>query len=56
MIDTIRTLLEPLLDTLERIVWVQRQLFPPLAARLAAELAPSAEVVAAPLRALEAAD
>jgi len=56
VIDTTRALLEPLLDTLERIVWVQRQLFPPLAARLAAQLAPSAEAVAVPLRALEAAD
>src|SRR5262249_23563284 len=46
-------LLQPLLDTLERITWVQRHLFPPLAPRLADELAPCAEAVGEPLRALE---
>src|SRR3989442_12800750 len=46
-------LLEPLLGTLERVGWVQRHLFPPLAGRLADELAPGAEAVAQPLRVLE---
>jgi len=45
-----------LLGTLERVAWVQRQLFPPLAGRLAEQLAPAAEAIAKPLRALEDAD
>ena len=53
MIDEIGALLGPLLGTLERVGWVQRHLFPPMAAKLADELAPCAEAVAAPLRALE---
>jgi phospholipase/carboxylesterase len=52
-IDSIVTLLAPLLDTLERIVWVQRYLHPPVAARLADELAPCSEALSAPLRELE---
>jgi hypothetical protein len=46
-------LLQPLLEVLERVGWVQRHLFPPVAARLAEQLAPGAEAVAGPLSALE---
>jgi len=53
VIDAIGGVLQPLLGTLERVGWVQRHLHPPLAGRLAAELAPCAEAVAGPLRALE---
>ncbi|HUF91620.1 MAG TPA: PHB depolymerase family esterase [Candidatus Limnocylindria bacterium] len=49
----IARLLPALLDTLERVGWVQRHLYPPLAPRLAEDLGPSAEAVATPLRALE---
>jgi len=45
--------LPPLLDTLERIVWVQRYLYPPVAMRLAEVLAPQTEALTAPLSALE---
>ena len=54
LIDALGGLLPPLLLTLERIGWVQRHLYPPLAPRLAEELAPSADAVAGPLRAVEA--
>jgi phospholipase/carboxylesterase len=54
MLDGIESLLVPLLDTLERIVWVQRYLYPPLAPRLAEVLAPQREALAGPLAALEA--
>jgi phospholipase/carboxylesterase len=53
-IEAIGELLPPLLGTLDRVEWVQRHLYPTLAPRLAGELAPWAEVLAAPLRALEA--
>ena len=53
VIVAIGQLLQPLLETLERITWVQRHLFPPLARRLAEELAPCAEAVGQPLSALE---
>ena len=53
VIVAIGQLLQPLLETLERITWVQRHLFPPLAPRLAEELAPCAEAVGQPLSALE---
>jgi phospholipase/carboxylesterase len=53
VIVAIGQLLQPLLDTLERITWVQRHLFPPFAPRLAEELAPCAEAVGEPLSALE---
>ena len=33
--DAIAEVLPPCLDTLERIAWVQRHLYPPVAARLA---------------------
>jgi phospholipase/carboxylesterase len=56
LIDAIRGLAGPLLDALERIGWAQRHLFPPLAARLAEQLAPAGAAVAPPLRALEAAE
>lgn len=53
VMDAIERLLLPLLDTLERMVWVQRYLYPPVAERLAEVLAPQTEAVAAPLSALE---
>jgi phospholipase/carboxylesterase len=53
VIVAIGRLLQPLLETLERVTWVQRHLFPPVAARLAGELAPCAEAVGEPLGALE---
>ena len=49
-------LLPPLLSTLDRVEWVQRHLFPPLAPQLVEELAPRIELVAEPLAALERAD
>ena len=54
MIDAISALLRPLVETLERVVWVQRHLHPSLAARLADALAPGIEALAGPLAALEA--
>lgn len=54
-IDAIGALLSPLLGTLERVIWVQRHLHPPLAGRLADTLAPATEAVSAPLAALQAA-
>src|SRR5262245_55877992 len=45
VIVAIGQLLQPLLDTLERVIWVQRHFFPPFAPRLAEELAPCAEAV-----------
>jgi len=53
VIVAIGQLLQPLLETLERVTWVQRHLFPPVAPRLAEELAPCAEAVGEPLSALE---
>jgi phospholipase/carboxylesterase len=55
-IDSIGDLLPPLLETLECVEWVQRHLHPQLADQLAEELAPRTELVAVPLRALEATD
>jgi len=52
-IEAMGGLLPPLLQALERIGWVQRQLYPPLAGRLADELAPCSAAIAAPLRAVE---
>jgi phospholipase/carboxylesterase len=54
MLDALSGLLPPLLVTLERVGWVQRNLYPPIAPRLAEELAPCAEAIAGPLRAVEA--
>jgi phospholipase/carboxylesterase len=56
VIDAIGNLLGPLLDTLDRIAWVQRHLYPPLASRLAEQLAPCIDAVRAPLRAIEDAE
>ncbi|HEV8473026.1 MAG TPA: PHB depolymerase family esterase [Methylomirabilota bacterium] len=53
-IDAIGALLAPLLETFERLALVQRHLHPPLAARLADELAPATKALTAPLAALEA--
>jgi phospholipase/carboxylesterase len=55
-LEAVGGLLQPLLETLERVVWVQRHLYPPQAPRLARELAPCHEAVAGPLHALEARD
>ena len=54
LIDAIGGLLPPLLRALERVAWVQRHLDPPLAERLAGELAPAGEALTGPLGALEA--
>jgi phospholipase/carboxylesterase len=56
VIDAIGHLLEPLLETLERVSWVQRHLFPPMAPHLAEQLAPGADAVAGPLSVLEKLD
>jgi phospholipase/carboxylesterase len=56
VIDAIGHLLEPLLETLERVGWVQRHLFPPMAPHLAEQLAPGADAVAGPLSVLEKLD
>jgi phospholipase/carboxylesterase len=48
-------LVPPLLQALERIGWAQRHFHPTLAQRLAAELAPCADAMVGPLRAVEAA-
>ena len=53
VLDAIAELLSPLLGALERIGWVQRHLYPPLAPKLAETLAPHADALAAPLAALE---
>jgi len=56
LIDAVGDLLEPLLGALENIVWVQRHLYPPMAARLAEVLGPRAEALSGPLGALERAE
>jgi phospholipase/carboxylesterase len=53
VIDAIGNLLSPLLGTLDRIAWVQRRLYPPLAGRLAQQLMPCTEAIGTPLRAAE---
>jgi phospholipase/carboxylesterase len=53
--ETTDALLVALLGALDRVEWAQRQLFPPRALELADRLAPHAERLAGPLRALEAA-
>jgi phospholipase/carboxylesterase len=55
VVDALSGLLPPLLQTLERVGWVQRHLHPPLAGRLAEALAPSTDAVAGALRAFEGA-
>ena len=52
-IASIAGLLPPLLGALDQVAWVQRHLYPPRAGRLARELAPWADAVAGPQRALE---
>jgi phospholipase/carboxylesterase len=54
LLDALGGLLAPLLGTLERVSWVQRHLYPPVAPRLAEELAPCAAAIAGPLKAVEA--
>src|SRR5262245_37436163 len=54
VIDATGALLSPLLAALERVGWVQRHLYPPVAGRLAEALTPDAEAVGEPLAALEA--
>src|SRR5262249_52327942 len=49
VIAALEQLLPPLLDTLERMIWVQRYLYPPIATRLAEVLAPQTEALTAPL-------
>jgi phospholipase/carboxylesterase len=53
VIDAMGALLPPLLGTLDRVGWVQRHLYPPMAGHLAEELSPEAQAVAGPLSALE---
>src|SRR5262249_7692477 len=53
VIVAIGQLLQPLLDTLERISWRQRRLCPPHAPRLAHERATGAEARGEPLSAFE---
>jgi phospholipase/carboxylesterase len=53
VVEAIDRLLQPLLETLERVVWVQRHFYPPAAVRLADVLAPQIDALAAPLSALE---
>jgi phospholipase/carboxylesterase len=53
VIDAIGRLLQPLLETLERVMWAQRHLFPPLAPRLAEQLTPGIDAIAEPLEAFE---
>jgi phospholipase/carboxylesterase len=52
--DALGGLLPPLLETLDRIEWVQRHLYPPLAHQLADALASCPETLTEPLRDLEA--
>jgi phospholipase/carboxylesterase len=54
VIDAIGAVVQPLLGTLERVVWVQRHLHPARAGRLAHALAPAIEALEPPRRALEA--
>ncbi len=53
VINAIGDLLQPLLETLERVTWAQRHFYPPLAPRLAEQLAPGAAAIAGPLGVLE---
>jgi phospholipase/carboxylesterase len=54
-LEAAAALLSPLLVALERVIWVQRHLHPPLARQLADALAPAADAVREPLRGLETA-
>jgi phospholipase/carboxylesterase len=51
--EALDRLLRPLLGTLERVGWVQRHLFPPMAERLAEVLAPQQAALAGALRDFE---
>jgi phospholipase/carboxylesterase len=53
LLEAIGDLLPPVLEALERICWVQRHLYPPVAERLAQELVPCVDAIAAPLRSAE---
>jgi phospholipase/carboxylesterase len=55
VIDHVGRLLSPLLGTLDRVAWVQRHLYPPVAGQLANELAPCTDTFAGPLDELLAA-
>ena len=54
VLEAIGGLLPPLLGTLDRVEWVQRHLYPPLAERLAEQLVPGAAALGGPLRGVEA--
>jgi phospholipase/carboxylesterase len=54
VIEAIGGLLSPLLGAFERVAWVQRHLFPPMAERLGEALASESDGLAAALRRLEA--
>jgi phospholipase/carboxylesterase len=54
MIDAIADLLPPLLDTFDRVAWVQRHLYPPAAERLVEALTPATAALTPPLQALRA--
>jgi phospholipase/carboxylesterase len=54
-LDAAAAMLSPLLATLERVIWVQRHLHPPLARQLADALDPAAAAVREPLHAMQAA-
>jgi phospholipase/carboxylesterase len=53
VLDAIADLLPALLDALDRIAWVQRHLYPPVAGKLADVLVPQRAALAEPLAALE---
>jgi phospholipase/carboxylesterase len=54
LLDAIGALVSPLLGTFERVAWVQRHLFPPMAAQLAETLGSESERLEAALQAVEA--
>src|SRR5713226_2486464 len=54
VVEAVDALLRPLLGAFERVEWVQRHLYPPLAQRLAEQLAPGADALGGPLRDVEA--
>jgi phospholipase/carboxylesterase len=54
LLEALDGLLQPLLVTLERVGWVQRHLYPPVASQLAEKLAPCSAAIAAPLEAVDA--
>ena len=53
VIEAIERVLAPLLETLERVAWVQRYLYPPAASQLAEVLAPQSAALTEPLDAME---